>query len=73
MNEKIEKLKKLAANQRAAIDKLDELFRSGKMKEDVWLKLRSLTVDVWIHLQTQYEVSKFKDNIKKMIDDVMKS
>ena len=32
MNEEIEKLRKLAADQRAAIDKIDELFLTGKMK-----------------------------------------
>lgn len=35
MNEEIEKLRKLAAHQRAAIDKMDELFLAGKMKEDI--------------------------------------
>ena len=72
MNEEIEKLRKLAANQRAAIDKIDELFRTGKMKEDIWRELRSRTVDVWIHLQTQYEALQLRDNIRKMIDDLMK-
>lgn len=73
MNEEIEKLKKLAANQRAAIDKMDELFQTGKMKEDIWRELRSRTVDVWIHLQTQYEVLQLRDGINKMIDDLMKT
>ena len=72
MNEEIEKLRKLAANQRAAIDKMDELFLVGKMKEDIWRELRWRTVEVWIHLQTQYEAFLFRDSIKKMIDDLMK-
>lgn len=73
MNEEIEKLRKLAAHQRAAIDKMDELFLAGKMKEDIWRELRWRTVEVWIHLQTQYEALQLRDSIKKMIDDLMKS
>jgi hypothetical protein len=73
MNEEIEKLRKLAAHQRAAIDKMDELFLAGKMKEDIWRELRWRTVEVWIHLQTQYEALQLRDSIKKMIDDLMKT
>jgi hypothetical protein len=56
-----------------AIDKMDELFLAGKMKEDIWRELRWRTVEVWIHLQTQYEAFLLRDSIKKMIDDLMKS
>lgn len=72
MNEEIEKLGKLASNQRAAIDKMDELFLTGKMKEDIWRELRSRTVDVWVHLQTRYEALQLRESITRMLDDLMK-
>lgn len=52
---------------------MDELFLAGKMKENIWRELRWRTVEVWIHLQTQYEAFLLRDSIKKMIDDLMKS